>query len=96
MAKKEGETKMLGTKEMAAKLKVKPAFLRRVLRKTGKNDGEYTRYKWPEGDSAAVSKIESAIEKYSADEKEKPKKTAKTKKAKAKPAKKEEELVEVA
>lgn len=72
MAKKakEGEVKYLTTKDIAAIHKVKPAFLRRVLRSLSKYQDEgYTRYKWEEGDPFLAT-LGKTIEKYKEKQKE--------------------------
>ncbi len=86
----------LGTKEVAAKLGIKPAALRRYLRSKGKGgNGEYTRYSWkPEED---LSKLKADFAKYqdSNKKKAKPAKKAKTAPKKEKKAAKKEEAAEL-
>jgi hypothetical protein len=53
--------KILGTKEVAAKLKIEPRYLRVVLRSLGKGTGK--RYEWKEGDPF-LAKLPALIKKY--------------------------------
>lgn len=49
--------KMLGSKEVADLLGIKPATLRRYLRSKGRGTtDDQTRYEWPEGKDGALSK----------------------------------------
>ena len=73
--KKDDKPKMLGTKEVAAKLGISPTTLRRILRAAGKNTpGEYSRYEWkPDED---LSKLKKLVEEHTAKEGKKKKKAA--------------------
>lgn len=88
--KKNGEEEMLGTKEIAKNLNIKPGLLRRVLRSQKKgNDGEYTRYRWKKGDPF-LAKIPKLVDEYKEGRERDSKAKAKSKapkkaKAKAKP-----------
>ena len=55
---------MLGTKEVAAKLKITPRHLRVVLRSMGKGTGG-ERYMWKEG-SPELAKIAEAVKEHDA------------------------------
>jgi hypothetical protein len=64
---KEPERKMLGSKDIAEMLDVKPATLRRWLRAKGYNtEGEYARYEWPEGSP----RIDKLIKEFKASQEE--------------------------
>lgn len=89
-AKKE-KSNMLGTKEVAAKLKITAARFRRILRMNKKNKpGEYTRYAWDPKDDLKKEKamVEAAEAQAAADKKAKPAKKAAKKSAPKKAAKK--------
>jgi hypothetical protein len=60
---------MLGTKEVAAKLKITPRHLRVVLRSMGKGTGG-ERYMWKEG-SPELAKIAEAVKAHEAKDEKK-------------------------
>lgn len=95
MAEKKAASKpkMLGTNDVAKKLGIAPATLRRILRAEGKNTvGEYSRYQWkPEeltGDK--LDKLKKMVADHTADGKKEgvSKKKASKKKAAKKASKK--------
>lgn len=68
--KAEPKVKYLTSKDVAAVHKVKPSFLRRVLRSLPKyQDGGYTRYKWEEGDTFLAT-LGKTIEAFRVKEKD--------------------------
>jgi hypothetical protein len=97
------EVKMLGTSEVAKKLKIEPKKLRTILRKAGIDKGE-GRYAWKPTDSFLTTKLPKLIAEYEAAEKEEktakksaPKKAAKkaTKKAAKKDSDQNDEPEEI-
>jgi len=74
------EKKMLGTAQMAKRLKIDPKFLRVVLRAQPGKREEFKRYEW-EDTEASVKKVQKMVDDYKA-EHDKPGPKASTKKEK--------------